>query len=258
MPRLLILTAVAAERDAVLRALPGQPAAGQLAGMPVLRAATPAGLVDVAAGGVGPVAVALSAAGLLAAVGYDAVFSAGIAGGFPPAEPGGLVAANGVALADLGAELADGGFAALPELGMGEVAFDTDPALARLLAERAGAIIGTVLTVSTVTGSRDRAERLRRAYPHAVAEGMEGAAVAMAAQRAGVRFGELRAVSNLVGPRDRDSWRLPEALAALAGGFERVLATPIELFAAEAAESSPSSFPPSSFPPSCFPPDGGD
>ncbi|MFL6161276.1 MAG: futalosine hydrolase [Jatrophihabitantaceae bacterium] len=228
MPKLLIVTAVAAERDAVLRAMPGDaPAAGQLAGLQVRRAATPAGLVDVVAGGVGPVAAALSAAALLAAAGYDLVISAGVAGGFPPAEVGGLVAAERVAFADLGAELADGGFAGLPELGLGEVLIEADPALARLLAERAKAVTGTVLTVHTATGSAARAERLRDAFPGAVAEAMEGAGVAMAAQRAGVRFGELRGVSNLVGPRDRAGWQLGPALAALATGFADVLAGPL-------------------------------
>lgn len=227
MPRLLIVTAVVAERDAVLSALPGEPAVGQLAGLPACRAATAAGLVDVVAGGVGPVAAALSAAALLAATGYDLVIAAGIGGGFPPAEVAGLVVADRVTLADLGAELADGSFAALPDLGLGEVSLAADPAAAQLLAERTGATIGTVLTVSTVTGSQSRADRLRQAHPRAVAEGMEGAGVALAARQAGVRFGELRAISNPVGPRDRASWRLAEALAALAGGFERLLGRPL-------------------------------
>jgi len=227
MPRLLIVTAVDVERDAVLGALPGPPASGQLAGLPVLRAATAAGLVDVVAGGVGPAAAALSTAALLAATRYDLVLAAGVAGGFPPAEVGGLAVADRVTFADLGAELADGGFAALPELGLGEVSLAADPALARLLAERTGAVTGTVLTVSTVTGSRSRAERLRQAHPDAVAEAMEGAAVALAARRAGVRFGELRAVSNPVGPRDRAGWRLAEALVALTCGAGRLLGTPL-------------------------------
>jgi futalosine hydrolase len=228
MPRLLVVTAVEAERDAVLRALPGaDPATGELAGLPVCRLASPAGLVDVVAGGLGPVAAALSTAALLAAAGYDLVISAGVAGGFAPAEVGGLVAAERVAFADLGAELADGGFASLSELGLGELDPPADPALARLLAERAAAVTGAVLTVSTVTGTAVRAERLRRTFPDAVAEAMEGAGVALAAQRAAVPFGELRAVSNLVGPRDRAGWQLGPALTALAAGFARVLASPL-------------------------------
>jgi futalosine hydrolase len=227
MPRLLIVTAVPAERDAVLRELPGEPASGELAGLPVSRTATPAGLVDVVAGGVGPVAAALSAAALLAAAGYDLVLAAGVAGGFAPLQAGELAVADRVAFADLGAELADGGFTALPDLGLGEIDLTPDPTLTRLLADRTGGVTGTVLTVSTVTGSRTRADRLRHDHPGAVAEAMEGAGVAMAAGRAGVRFGELRAVCNPVGPRDRASWRLAEALAALAGGFARLLGTPL-------------------------------
>lgn len=223
MPRLLIVTAVPAERDAVLAGR--QPVTGQLAGLEVCRANTGAGLVDVVAGGVGPVAAALSTASLLAA-GYDAAVSAGIAGGFPPAEVGGVVVANRVAFADLGAQLSDGGFASLAALGLGEVAFDTDPELSGMLAGRCRAVTGTVLTVGTVTGTRARAEQLRSAYPDAVAEGMEGAGVAAAAQRAGVPFAELRTVSNLVGPRDRDSWQLGAALAALTAAFDAALAEP--------------------------------
>jgi futalosine hydrolase len=45
---------------------------------------------------------------------------------------------------------------------------------------------------------------------------MEGFGVAVAAQQAGVAFAELRTVSNRIGPRDRDSWRIGDALAALA------------------------------------------
>jgi futalosine hydrolase len=45
---------------------------------------------------------------------------------------------------------------------------------------------------------------------------MEGYGVASAAAQAGVPFAEFRTISNLIGPRDRESWRLPEALAALA------------------------------------------
>jgi futalosine hydrolase len=123
--------------------------------------------------------------------------------------------------------LADGGFASLSELGLGELDPPADPALARLLAERAAAVTGAVLTVSTVTGTAVRAERLRRTFPDAVAEAMEGAGVALAAQRAAVPFGELRAVSNLVGPRDRAGWQLGPALTALAAGFARVLASPL-------------------------------
>jgi futalosine hydrolase len=72
-----------------------------------------------------------------------------------------------------------------------------------------------VLTVATVTGTAQSAAALTERYPHAVAEGMEGAGVAAAARRRGIAVGEIRAISNPVGPRDRGSWRVDEALRAL-------------------------------------------
>jgi futalosine hydrolase len=220
MARLLVVTAVQAEADAVLGDL--QAAPGLLSGLAVRRVLTPAGLLDVLVGGVGAVEAALSTAAVLGA-GYEVVISAGVAGGFAPAEPADVLVARAVAFADLGAELADGGFASVTDLGFGQTLLPADPALAQLLAARTGARTGTILTVATVTGTRATADWLRAAYPDAVAEGMEGAGVAAAAQRAGVRFGELRTVSNRVGPRDRDGWQLRPALQALTTAMQAVL-----------------------------------
>ncbi len=82
-----------------------------------------------------------------------------------------------------------------------------------------GATAGPVLTVSTVTGTAERAADLLAAHPGALAEAMEGFGVAEAAARAGLPVMELRAVSNAVGPRDRDAWRIGDALAALTDAF---------------------------------------
>jgi futalosine hydrolase len=235
--RILVVTAVAAERDAVLAGR--QPAAGTVAGLPVHRALTPAGLVDVAAVGVGPVAAAVGTARLLAQPGYDLVISAGIAGGFPAAPVGTVVVAGAVVHADLGAETADG-FTSMAELGWGEVRHPVEPVLAAELARRTGTatatVTGAVLTVSTVTGSRAGAERLLAADPDAVAEAMEGVGCCLAAAGAGVAFAELRAVANPVGPRDRDAWRIADALAALTAAFERVLSAPLPLGDGQPAE----------------------
>jgi futalosine hydrolase len=227
MPRLLIITAVPAEREAVLGKRTTVPA--ELAGQPELRCQTPAGLLDLACGGVGPVAAALSTAALLAdpAVRYDLVIATGIAGGFPAAPIGGLVVADAVIQADLGAETADGGFSSLAELGMGPVRLQLDPALVARLAERSSAAVGAVLTVATVTGTAGRAARLLASYPDALAEGMEGAGVGLAAARAGVPFAEIRAISNLVGPRNRQAWQLGPALAGLGRAFDQLLDQPL-------------------------------
>ncbi|MGH3739655.1 MAG: futalosine hydrolase, partial [Micromonosporaceae bacterium] len=147
---------------------------------------------------------------LLALGGYDAVVSAGIAGGMPGRVAlGGVVVASRSVAADLGADSPDG-FLPLSALGFGAEVIDADPFL-----KHPDATVGAVLSVSTVTGTAAATAELARRYPDAVAEAMEGFGVATAAAQAGVRYAELRTVSNLVGPRDRAAWRLPEALAAL-------------------------------------------
>lgn len=224
MPGILVVTASPAEQQAVLRRRPVSVC--DVGAIVVHRASTAAGLVDVAQVGAGPVSAALKS-DILLAQGYRLVLCAGIGGGFPGTEPAGVVAADRVAHADLGAETVDGGFIALPELGLGPVTFPVSADLAAELARRCGAQLGTVLTVSTVTGTQARAERLLAAHPQALAEAMEGAGVAQAAEQAGVAFGELRAISNRVGPRDRDSWRIGEALDALSNAFDALLDAPL-------------------------------
>ena len=193
MGRLLVVTAVAAERDAIA------PALGDDA--------------DVIVGGVGPAEAGASTARALATGSYDRVLSAGIGGGFPGVEVGSVVAASSIVFADLGAE-ADTGFVPLDELGFGRAAY------APTLGAELGLRLGSILTVSTVTGRASTATALLARFPDALAEAMEGAGVAAAAVGAGARFGEVRAISNAVGPRDRDAWRIPDALSALTQAFE--------------------------------------
>jgi futalosine hydrolase len=197
MGRLLVVTAVEAERAAIVDALaPGTAD------------------VTVLTGGVGPAAAAAAASAALASGGVELVLAAGIGGGFAPLTPGEVAVASSIVFADLGAETADG-FVPVSELGFGGERYDVEPQLAIELADVTGGRLGTVLTVATVTGTAARTSLLLARHPDAVAEGMEGAGVAAAAVRHGVRFAELRAISNAVGPRDRDAWRIPDALAAL-------------------------------------------
>jgi futalosine hydrolase len=144
------------------------------------------------------------------------VLSLGIGGGLAGrATFGDVVVAGAARAADLGAE-SPAGFVPLSELGFGRDAFDVDPALrAALEAALPGAVVGEVLTVSTVTGTAGRAEALAARHPGAVVEAMEGYGVAVAAYALGVPFGEVRTISNPVGPRDRAAWRIGPALAAL-------------------------------------------
>lgn len=171
--------------------------------------------------GAGPAAAAAGTARLLAlaeAAGnpYRAVLCAGIAGGFRGrAAIGSTVLAVRAVAADLGAQSPDG-FLPLDELGFGTTIYGVDPALfASLHARLPTAILGDVLTVSTVTGTAQSATVLAERYPGAAAEAMEGYGVACACAAARVAFAELRTIANPVGPRDRAAWQIGTALDAL-------------------------------------------
>ncbi|SOD70438.1 futalosine hydrolase [Jatrophihabitans sp. GAS493] len=227
MTQLLIVTAVEPERDAVCRHLDAR---GDLLGWQAVSVAdTPLGRVTVLAGGVGPAASAASTAAALANAGstpFDLVLSAGIAGGFD-VEPGGVVSATQIVFADLGAETP--GFESASELGFGHDTYPVSPQIAAELAQRTRARLGSVLTVSTVTGTAATAALRRGRHPDARAEAMEGAGVAAAAVAAQTPVAELRTISNLVGPRDRSSWRIPQALDALAAAVRDLTSTPLEI-----------------------------
>ncbi|GAA1807253.1 futalosine hydrolase [Planosporangium flavigriseum] len=203
--RVLVVTAVEPERQAVLRGLSGAGVAAESA-------------VMVEAGGVGSAAAAAATARVLALGRFDAVLSAGIGGGIGVPIGGTTVATASIA-ADLGADSPDG-FIGLDELGFGTATLATDPELvAAVTAAVPHVATGPVLTVSTVTGTLAGTRDLTARYPDAVAEAMEGFGVATAAAQAGVPFVELRTISNPVGPRDRDAWRIGDALEGLSEAF---------------------------------------
>ncbi|HLU44185.1 MAG TPA: futalosine hydrolase [Natronosporangium sp.] len=217
--RVLVTTSVIAERDAVLAGLPA--GAALVTGPDPEPPPSTGPDITVGTVGVGPAAAAARTArllGLAEAAGrpYQVVISAGIAGGFPDRAPiGATVLARRSVHADLGAESPDG-WQSLDQLGFGSTVLTVDPSvLAALTAALPEAVLGDVLTVTTVTGTAERAATLAARHPEAVAEGMEGYGVGCAAADAGVRYGELRTISNPVGPRDRAAWRIGEALDAL-------------------------------------------
>jgi futalosine hydrolase len=171
------------------------------------------------AAGVGPVAAAVATARALARGDYSLVVSAGIAGGFGGrAEIGDVVLGRTTTWADLGA-LTDEGFLDLPSLGLAGGADLRSAAAgqvgAALTAAGVDHRVGTILTLTTMTGTQGRAAELARRHPGAVAEAMEGYGVAAAADDAGVPWVEVRTISNLVGRRDRSEWDIPAAFAAL-------------------------------------------
>jgi futalosine hydrolase len=201
--RILIMTSVEAERDAILRGIGTD------------------SRIDVMLTGVGPISAGIQTTKALAEDKYDLVINMGIAGGFVgKAEVGSLVVANEIVSADLGAESPEG-FITLDELGFGaSTRVKTDGDLVEVLLEvikGAGISVcaGNILTLSTVTGTTETTSKLQLREPGASAEAMEGYGVAMAAKEFGVPVLEIRSISNPIGPRDRSAWRIKEALVTL-------------------------------------------
>lgn len=200
--KILIVTAVAAEKEAVLRGLNGEDR------------------YEVITAGVGPAAAAASTARALGSGQYKLVISAGIGGGFSGQAPvGSVVVASSIIAADLGSETQEG-FLSVDQLGFGSAYIQTPPKLMRQITEAfqaAGliALSGPILSVSTTTGTQATADALAARVPGAAAEAMEGFGVAQAAHDCGLPVLEIRAVSNIVGPRNRDAWKIPQALQAL-------------------------------------------
>ena len=160
------------------------------------------------------------------------VLSVGVAGSLPggPAV-GSVVAGTAAVYADEGLwdareHVGVGGFVecaamGFPLAGPGSAGgrFQVERDVLALFEGVAG-VLGPVATVSTCSGTDDLARRVA-ARTGAVAEGMEGAAIAHALARramhggAWVRFGELRVISNTTGDRERQVWDLKGALARL-------------------------------------------
>jgi futalosine hydrolase len=86
-------------------------------------------------------------------------------------------------------------------------------------------VTGPLLTVSTVTGTRARADELARRHG-AVAEAMEGWGVLAAALPHGLPVLEVRTVSNLIGDRDPATWDFAAAFGSLAGIGAALLGAP--------------------------------
>lgn len=209
--KILVMTAVSAERDAVLRGLSG----GN-------------DRFDVKLAGVGPVAAAVNATAALMETGgadYSLVISAGIAGGFAGrADIGDVVVSSAIVAGDIGVETPDG-FSSVDELGFGTSSVGVNAELAERVAAMLGGngglrvVRGPIVTVSTATGTAATEARHAARIAGVAAEGMEGYGVAAAAEASGVPALEIRAISNRVGPRDRDAWRIGDALRSLEAAF---------------------------------------
>jgi futalosine hydrolase len=229
----LVVTAVAAERDAIADGIGSPQAVGIGPYESARRCETNGYDVLVVAGGVGPAAAAAATAHVCATEEVGLVLSMGVAGGFSSArlKHGDTAVATSIVAADLGA-MSPERFLDLNALGLdGGAAVDCPPHLVAAARDRLDAAglhvaVGAILTLSTMTGTAERAAELMSRHG-AVAEAMEGAGVAHVAALHGVPVLEVRTISNEVGLRDRASWDLVTALTSLGTAAGALLREPL-------------------------------
>ena len=164
--------------------------------------------------GVGLAAAGAAAGGWFERLRPRAALLAGIAGTLDPRRlpVGALLAATRVACDGIGA-------------GEGARFVSFERRTLALAAPRLdGAVRGQLLSVAAAAGSRAMAAARRRRHPRALAEEMEGHAVARAARLARVELTILRGVSNVAGERDLRRWRIAEAMAACRPAVARWIA----------------------------------
>jgi len=185
--------------------------------------------------GFGPVAAAARTAALLAAEQPTAVLLLGIAGSFDErTEVGEAVEFASVACYGVGVGTGEA-FLPAGKLGWpqwpGDAAAGTPvvgdelvldrPAVAGSHNKTGGA--GLLLSACAASASAADAATRLAAFPNAVAEDMEGFAVALACRLASVRCRIIRGISNRAGDRDKANWQIEPALRAAADLAKAVL-----------------------------------
>lgn len=162
---------------------------------------------------------------------HAAVISVGLAGALPrPDQPPlplrTIIAATASVFADEGLQTDDAftdvaamGFPLGPPPILGSP-IPAHPGVLALLGPIAD-VAAPIATVSTCSGTDALARQVSQ-RTGAVAEAMEGAAVALVAARLGVPAGELRVISNTTGRREEQRWDLRGALATLTKAIARL------------------------------------
>ncbi|MFZ1749555.1 MAG: futalosine hydrolase [Saprospiraceae bacterium] len=150
---------------------------------------------------------------------FDLYINAGIAGSFDRnVKIGQVVKISRDRFADLGAELKDGQFVDVFELGLsmppdlpyedGWIKDDSDPQYFNHLS------YVQAITVNKVSGTAASIEKMIEKY-HPIIETMEGAGFMLASKQWGLKGTQIRSISNDVEPRDKSRWDIPVAIHSL-------------------------------------------
>jgi futalosine hydrolase len=226
--RILIVAATDAEMDGIVARL----GARRRHGDRVSEYSAAGRAVHLLVTGVGMVATAAWCSRALAERSYDLALNAGLCGSFDESlVPGTVVHVVSDCLAELGAEDGDR-FLTLQELGLEDSVdrADARPGSCAELRNAAPPAISALddlrkargITVNTAHGhERSIAAVVERLHPQV--ESMEGAAFMYACLMHGIPFAQIRAVSNVVERRNRSSWKVEEAIGALAGAVAEIV-----------------------------------
>ena len=175
--------------------------------------------------GFGPVVPAARTAALIAEHRPDRVVLIGIAGTYDASRlaPGSALEFGGVMIDGVGVGEGDA-FIAPAALGFPQWHDSVPPIIDSLtLAAGGDAHDRVLLTVCAASADDAQARRRRARFPSAVAEDMEGFAVAVACALAGVPLRIVRGISNVAGNRDTRSWCIAPALHAARARLESLL-----------------------------------
>lgn len=203
--RILIVTAVQAEADAIAR---------------------PKGSFIVV-GGIGRTNAAVATTTAILENGpFSWVINAGVAGSLPNSglQLGDAIVANKCVYVEEGL-LTPTGFQDIATMGFSLGKFDGNdvPVDTWMLKQLSGiGHVGSVATVATCSGTNEQAQLVQE-RTGCLCEGMEGAAVVHAALLVNAPAIEIRVISNTTGDRDSQEWDLPLALKNLGETIETAI-----------------------------------
>ena len=214
----LWIVAAMAEELSLLIAAAGARLKGRVCGSPWFSGAVGNCAVNLGVTGVGVASACMTLGALCTLHRPDLMVMVGSAGSLPDSGlgPGDMVVAETEILAEQGVVsgpgIGDARHMRLPGI-MQEIQLD-QPISTRLLdhASNLGkGVYGRSLTVVGVSADVHQAGD-RAGYFRALAENMEGYALALAGERFGFRTAEIRGISNAAGDRDKSRWDLDRAV----------------------------------------------
>jgi len=170
--------------------------------------------VTVAICGFGPIAAAARTAALISQYQPQHVVLVGIAGSYSELEVGQAYRFFSVGCYGVGVGTGES-FQTAQKMGWAHWAGDqTISPIGDVISLNHGPDSAQLLTVCAASENQTDVDQRRALFPDAVAEDMEGFAVAVACQLAETRLTIVRGISNGAGDRDKSGWKIEQAMAA--------------------------------------------